>query len=94
MIIGCGASKKKAKHEAAKSILTKLKAAQKYVNSSLNDAKSNKVNDDNSNKGNPTVKGSSATVVANVQLPNLETDLMSPYDDGISGNPVGELQVI
>ena len=52
---GCGASKKKAKHEAAKSILTKLKTGAK-------------------------------------DLPNL--DLMSPYDDGISGNPVGELQEI
>ena len=93
-ILGCGASKKKAKHEAAKNILTKLKAAQKYVNTSSSDILSQSGNVDNPHKTNPVAQGTSATsAVVSVQLPNLETDLMSPYDDGISGNPVGELQV-
>lgn len=92
---GCGASKKKAKHEAAKNILTKLKAAQKYVNTSSTDILSQSGNVDNPQKPNPAVQGPSTTsAVVSVQLPNLETDLMSPYDDGISGNPVGELQEI
>ena len=91
---GCGASKKKAKHEAAKNILTKLKAAQKYVNSTPNtDGASIAATDDTLTKGDLAAKGVAAAAVVNVQLPNLETDLMSPYDDGISGNPVGELQV-
>ena len=74
--------------------MTKLKAAQKYVNISNTDVISQSGNSDNSQKSNVAVQGSTATsAVVNVQLPNLETDLMSPYDDGISGNPVGELQV-
>ena len=93
-ILGCGASKKKAKHEAAKNILTKLKAAQKYVNTSSADIISQSENADDPHKSHPAVQGNSVTsAVVSVQLPNLETDLMSPYDDGISGNPVGELQV-
>jgi len=61
---GCGQSKKKAKHSAAKAILDKLIGAQ------------------NSGKvpvGQPTI-------------PDLATEILSPYDDGIQGNPVGLLQ--
>ena len=94
ILSGCGASKKKAKHEAAKNILTKLKAAQKYVNATTcNDNSGSIKNEESSNKINLPTRASAASAVVNVQLPNLETDLMSPYDDGISGNPVGELQV-
>ena len=36
-----------------------------------------------------------AAAMKEVELPaNLEEDLVSPYDDGISGNPVGELQEV
>jgi len=92
---GCGASKKKAKHEAAKNILTKLKAAQKYVQAStFNDNLSSAKSDEAQNNSIHSTRPSTASAVVNVQLPNLETDLMSPYDDGISGNPVGELQEI
>ena len=94
ILSGCGASKKKAKHEAAKNILTKLKAAQKYVHATTCNDNSNSIkNDEPLNKINLPTRASAAAAVVNVQLPNLETDLMSPYDDGISGNPVGELQV-
>jgi len=30
--------------------------------------------------------------MASVELPDLSKDVLSPYDDGIEGNPVGELQ--
>jgi len=61
---GCGQSKKKAKHCAAKSILDKLIGAQ---------------NSGKAPAGQPTI-------------PDLATEVLSPYDDGIQGNPVGLLQ--
>lgn len=61
---GCGQSKKKAKHCAAKSILDKLIGAQ---------------NSGKAPVGQPTI-------------PDLATEILSPYDDGIQGNPVGLLQ--
>jgi len=61
---GCGQSKKKAKHSAAKSILEKLIGAQ---------------NAGKAGTGQPTI-------------PDLATEILSPYDDGIQGNPVGLLQ--
>ena len=61
---GCGQSKKKAKHSAAKSILDKLIGAQ---------------NSGKAPAGQPTI-------------PDLATEILSPYDDGIQGNPVGLLQ--
>jgi len=61
---GCGQSKKKAKHSAAKSILDKLIGAQ---------------NSGKAPAGQPTI-------------PDLATEVLSPYDDGIQGNPVGLLQ--
>ena len=92
--LGCGASKKKAKHEAAKNILTKLKAAQKHANATSNAIEHRNTHPvEISNKIHTVNKVAAAAAVVNVQLPNLDTDLMSPYDDGISGNPVGELQV-
>ena len=64
MATGCGQSKKKAKHSAAKSILDKLIGAQ---------------NSGKAPAGQPTI-------------PDLATEVLSPYDDGIQGNPVGLLQ--
>jgi len=61
---GCGQSKKKAKHCAAKSILDKLVGAQ---------------NSGKAPAGQPVI-------------PDLATEILSPYDDGIQGNPVGLLQ--
>jgi len=61
---GCGQSKKKAKHSAAKAILEKLIGAQ---------------NSGKAGVGQPTI-------------PDLATEILSPYDDGIQGNPVGLLQ--
>jgi RISC-loading complex subunit TARBP2 len=61
---GCGQSKKKAKHSAAKSILDKMTAAQ------------------NSGKAPATQP----------TIPDLAAEILSPYDDGIQGNPVGLLQ--
>jgi len=61
---GCGQSKKKAKHCAAKAILDKLVGAQ---------------NSGRAPAGQPLI-------------PDLATEILSPYDDGIAGNPVGLLQ--
>lgn len=61
---GCGQSKKKAKHCAAKAILDKLAGAQNSGKAPANQ---------------PTI-------------PDLATEILSPYDDGIEGNPVGLLQ--
>ena len=61
--------------------------------SSFNENLSSAKSDEAQNNSIHSTRPSTASAVVNVQLPNLETDLMSPYDDGISGNPVGELQV-
>lgn len=61
---GCGQSKKKAKHSAAKAILDKLKGAQ----------------------------DSGKAPVGQPAIPDLASKILSPYDDGIQGNPVGTLQ--
>ena len=61
---GCGQSKKKAKHSAAKAILEKLIGAQ---------------NSGKAGAGQPTI-------------PDLATEILSPYDYGIQGNPVALLQ--
>jgi len=63
---GCGQSKKKAKHCAAKSILDKLIGAQ---------------NSGQAAPGQPAI-------------PDLANEILSPYDDGVQGNPVGTLQEV
>ena len=66
---GCGQSKKKAKHTAAKAMLDKLMTM---------------------NGSNPAAAPKAAQVIS---LPkDIEAELMSPHDDGINGNPVGDLQ--
>ena len=66
MATGCGQSKKKAKHDAAKAILDKLRGAQESGHAPM---------------GQPPI-------------PDLASKILSPYDDGIQGNPVGTLQVM
>ena len=66
---GCGQSKKKAKHSAAKGMIEKLKELSASQTSS-------------------GISTAVSKVVADV--PSLEVvDMLSPYDDGIAGNPVG-----
>ena len=72
---GCGQSKKKAKHTAAKAMLDKLMA---LSSSSL---------------GSTAVPATAPKAAKVVDLPkDLDAELMSPHDDGIDGNPVGDLQ--
>ena len=67
---GCGQSKKKAKHCAAKAMIEKLKEL-------------------SSSQTGSGVSSAVSKVVADV--PSLEVvDMLSPYDDGIAGNPVGK----
>ena len=91
---GSGNSKKKAKHEAAKNILMKLKAAQDYFNVDLNDATQNNKNKDVVLQNDKSVPIPPPSFLFNIKLPNVETDLKSPYDDeeAISRDPIGELQ--
>merc|ERR1739844_542444 len=78
---GEGQSKKKAKHTAAKQMLDKLIALQQ-------------------NQPSGNVSGIDSVGVIQppkaskvVELPkDLDAELMSPHDDGINGNPVGDLQ--
>jgi RISC-loading complex subunit TARBP2 len=73
---GCGQSKKKAKHTAALAMLDKLRTAQQQPSSV-----------------NSTALVTVAKAAKVVEIPkDLETELMSPHDDGIDGNPVGDLQ--
>ncbi len=87
---GCGQSKKKAKHTAAKAVLDKIRQSQqkgiKGLSNSL--AKALQIqSDDGAKEESGTEKGLLP------RLPDLDkADIMSPYDDGIEGNPVGELQ--
>eukprot|EP00095_Tigriopus_kingsejongensis_P006651 snap_masked-scaffold363_size195477-processed-gene-0.8 protein:Tk06651 transcript:snap_masked-scaffold363_size195477-processed-gene-0.8-mRNA-1 annotation:"interferon-inducible double stranded rna-dependent protein kinase activator a homolog" len=82
---GTGQSKKKAKHAAAKSVLEKIKAVQlKAVSHSA-------MGTSPAQALKSALMPASAAVAA--QLPDLNSGvLLSPYDDGIEGNPVGELQ--
>jgi len=78
---GCGQSKKKAKHTAAKQMLDKLIALQQ------NQPSGNVSSIDSVG----VIQQPKASKV--VELPkDLDAELMSPHDDGINGNPVGDLQ--
>lgn len=75
---GCGQSKKKAKHTAAKAMLDTLISMQQTSPASNSSSKS---------------APATAKVAKVVELPkDLDSELMSPHDDGINGNPVGDLQ--
>ena len=84
---GCGQSKKKAKHSAAKAILDK-------VFTTL-------LSSDHSTMLIVTrfclqligAQNSGKAPVGQPPIPDLATEILSPYDDGIQGNPVGLLQV-
>ena len=91
---GNGNSKKKAKHEAAKNVLKKLKAAQEYFNVD-EENRSQSIEDSNDkSQTDIAVPKSSPPSVVKIKLPNLETVLNSSYQDEeeISGDPIGELQ--
>lgn len=62
---GCGHSKKKAKHCAAKIMLDKLKHLEQPADSSCSQ---------------PPI------------IPELSSEVLSPYEDCVEGNPVGSLQ--
>ena len=77
------ASKKKAKHTAAKSMLDKLIAMQQAPGT-----KGGAAGDSLSAEDASLFKAAKV-----VELPkDLNAELMSPHDDGINGNPVGDLQ--
>lgn len=78
---GCGQSKKKAKHCAAKAVLERIRSSR--IKSGISGQAKKTVSD-----GNAT----SVAGVERVELPDLDKEILSPYDDGIEGNPVGELQ--
>ena len=80
---GCGQSKKKAKHTAAKSMLDKIRRhAQQHLKSVT------------AAGGGGEEGGVVAKKMPIMDVPPDVTELASPYDDGIEGNPVGDLQEI
>ena len=80
---GCGQSKKKAKHTAAKSMLDKIRRhAQQHLKSVT------------AAGGGGEEGGVVAKKLPIMDVPPDVTELASPYDDGIEGNPVGDLQEI
>ncbi len=82
---GCGQSKKKAKHTAAKAMLDKLIAMQQQ--SSTAGAPGG------GPPASPQLSAMLGKVAKVIDLPkDLDAELMSPHDDGINGNPVGDLQ--
>ena len=95
---GTGQSKKKAKHTAAKAVLEKIRQCQIKIQGKpapLNGGEAGITALPDSTSNAAPASGGSTTVALkykNVPLPDLEVDLISPYDDGIEGNPVGELQ--
>jgi RISC-loading complex subunit TARBP2 len=93
MATGSGQSKKKAKHAAAKAVLEKIRAAQTSLhNSALGD----KIADcaATSSASSPIAPSSAPALTPVAELAvNFNMDLvLSPQDDGIEGNPIGELQ--
>ena len=79
---GCGQSKKKAKHTAAKSMLDKIRRHTQQHMKSITAAGGNE-------EGGVVAKKMGVMDV----MPEV-AELASPYDDGIEGNPVGDLQEI
>ncbi|XP_059099463.1 RISC-loading complex subunit TARBP2-like [Tigriopus californicus] len=89
MATGTGQSKKKAKHAAAKSVLEKIRAVQVKAGQKSPAAITDRTSPAEALKGALLP----ASAVSAAQLPDLNASvLLSPYDDGIEGNPVGELQ--
>ncbi len=87
---GCGQSKKKAKHTAAKAVLDKIRAMQRHQ--LKHEAANAPTATTSTSDGNAVVCKRSDMIPI---IPELEVaDLASPYDDRIEGNPVGELQEI
>ena len=83
---GCGQSKKKAKHTAAKSMLDKIRRhAQQHLKSVTAAASTG------GEEGGVVAKKMSTPIMD--VMPDV-AELASPYDDGIEGNPVGDLQEI
>lgn len=78
---GSGQSKKKAKHAAAKAVLDII------IHGSAPNPTSTNLTAPHTNNG------SEGAVLNNTNTPSdLSSMVVSPYDDGIPGNPVGQLQ--
>jgi len=92
--LGSGNSKKIAKHEAARNILRKIKAAQDYFCIDENGTTQSNKGLHNISQDDKIVSIPTPPSVLNVKLPNLEAILNSPNDDDneVSGDPIGELQ--
>ena len=92
--LGSGNSKKIAKHEAARNILRKIKAAQDYFCIDENGTTQSNKSLHNISQDDKIVSIPTPPSVLNVKLPNLEAILNSPNDDDneVSGDPIGELQ--
>lgn len=99
MATGTGQSKKKAKHSAAKSVLEKIMGAQQRIAAAVNHEEAKMLQQQLGTP--PAAAGQVAQVnkagtMASMMIPDLSNaDQMlvaSPYDDGIEGNPIGELQ--
>ena len=89
---GTGQSKKKAKHAAAKSVLEKMRASQQRAAKNT-DSGGNNIADDGNPDDTALVPASKQPHLPAVVVPELSpASVLSPYDDGIEGNPVGELQ--
>lgn len=89
---GCGQSKKKAKHCAAKAVLEKIRQCQIKIQGKQQQQQLQL----NGGEAGVADSGTGGALIpaklGHVPLADLEVDIISPYDDGIEGNPVGELQ--
>ena len=80
---GCGQSKKKAKHSAAKVRPSNERLYSRQIYVIFFQAILDKL------KG---AQDSGKAPVGQPAIPDLASKILSPYDDGIQGNPVGTLQ--